>query len=104
MRINYSPNQLQLQIDDHERASWLDGRAIFYKTAKDYRPDIINPQDIEDAYHPYYMLEQLTDRNTGSEINEALDNLKKLADIYVGYADNVLGLIIKTHYGKENIK
>lgn len=97
MKIDYSPYRLALVIEDMDRALWLDGRKIYYATPKDYRPDIYNVQDIEDAMQTYYMLS-----NIGSE-SEELANLKILGEIYIQYADHVLGKIINEQYGKENL-
>ena len=102
MKIDYSPNTLDVHITDIDRALWMDGQKAYYDTDKDYRPDI-NPYDLEDTLQSYYTLDKLTSRKTNQNVNEALDNLKILADLYVAYASHVLGLIIRTEYGKDNL-
>lgn len=102
MKIDHNPNSLEIRITDLDRALWLDGSKAYYATSKDYRPDI-NPFDLEDVMQSYYALDKLTNRKTGTSVNEALDNLKSLAELYIAYANHTLGLIIKTEYGKENL-
>lgn len=89
MKIKYNANMLRLEIDDIDRASWLDGRSLFYSTPKDHRPDMYNVQDIDDVYHSYYQLGHI------GATDQEKENLKHLADIYVAYADHVLGSVIQ---------
>lgn len=97
MKIEHSGIHLWTIIEDLDRALWLDGAEMYYDTPKDYRPDI-NPDDLEDALQAYYQLTNLADRHTSKEVNDTLDNLQKLAKIYIDYANHTFGLIIKEQY------
>lgn len=98
MIIKRDSNMFRTQIDDKELATWLDGEQLYYDLPKDSRPNEYSPVNIDDAMQSFYQIERLANRKSSSAVNESIDSLKELAEIYTIYSRHVLGLIIKEQY------
>lgn len=100
MKIIDSKTLFSLTVTDKDRASWINGEDIWYKTHKDYRPDL-NPYDhlfgvAETPYsYLYDICKELPLNEVPEEVMEGLKNLKVLSEIVSKYQDHVTGLILK---------